>query len=176
MNRWKHLTTAPVALYEACMGKKGNMGRAFLGTVTITSYLTSLFTALDQSMWLRLLIQKMQNKLWCWVVRMKVQHRAKIKPALSENVYTRDRYTRLPEWKMESYFQWWKINNDLWNLHELIIKLLNKVSVLMSLGLTQHTTNKSNQRFFWWNADKGVWLFWHLSVQDCTLPVSAIKI
>lgn len=144
----KTLDNSSGCIEWSLQGEKGNMRRPFLSIVAITSCLTSLFTVLDPSMWFRRLIQKMQNKPWCWGMRTKVQRGAKIKPALSENVHTRDRYTRLPEWKMESYLQWWKINNDLWNLHKLINKLLNKVtSVLMSLGLTQHTTNKSNQSF-----------------------------
>lgn len=101
--RWINVDTwqQPQLYWMKPPGEKCNIGRPFLST----AHLTSLFTVLDPNMWVSLLFRKTPNKPWCWATRMKMQHGAKIKPGLSENVHTRAEYTRQPEWGLRVIFK-----------------------------------------------------------------------
>lgn len=110
--RWINVKTQrqPRLYWMKPPGEKGNIGIPF----SSTTYLTPLFTGLDPNMWIRLLFWKTQNKPWCRVMRMKMQHGAKIKPTLLENVHTQAKYIWVQDWELSSRAE--DKHNDLWNV------------------------------------------------------------
>lgn len=132
-------------------GLKGSIGRPFF-----THYMSdlSIYRAWPSS----LLFQKTPNIPWWWCTRM--HHRAKIDPGPSENVsvYTRQRHETT---EVESYLQGLKINTVTYQMHMCTQATFKQshLCLIISLSLTKHTLNKSNQQQVWSNR----WVFFFCS-------------